>query len=309
MSTEEDVPATSSISRHVIPTERAGAKNVWVQGDLSLAQKGDGQVCFMTVHDVGVNHTSWLDFVNHPSMRTIRERAVFLHVDLLGQEDGADDVDQAYPTMDEIGQDLVNILDVLRVKCVVGLAEGAGANAMLRFGAMHVTRCLGVVCINPNPAAATLVGGILDRIKNLRGGKPLTAQQKQMNQNNEQKLLEAFESRSDILPILEKSNCEAMLLAGSKAEAHVKGIDAIFGVCDKTKTSVMKIDGVFSILDEAPGKLANAILLFTKGLGWLTSVDLPNVERRSSRDSAGGRRMSMEEYDTPNIRRLSLSEG
>ena len=80
MSTEEDVPATSSISRHVIPTERAGAKNVWVQGDLSLAQKGDGQVCFMTVHDVGVNHTSWLDFVNHPSMRTIRERAVFLRV-------------------------------------------------------------------------------------------------------------------------------------------------------------------------------------------------------------------------------------
>ena len=74
----------------------------------------------------------------------------------------------------------------------------------------------------------------------------------------------------------------------------IKGIDAIFGVCDKTKTSVMKIDGVFSILDEAPGKLANAILLFTKGLGWLTSIDLPNVERRSSQDSIGGRRMSMD---------------
>ena len=141
------------------------------------------------------------------------------------------------------------------------------------------------------------------------GGKPLTAQQKQMNQKNVQKLLEAFEARSDILPVLEKSKCETMLLAGAKAEAHVKGIDAIFGVCDKTKTSVMKIDGVFSILDEAPGKLANAILLFTKGLGWLTSVDLPNVERRSSRDSTGGRRMSMEEYDTPNIRRLSLTGG
>ena len=227
----------------------------------------------------------------------------------IGQEDGADDVEKTYPTMKEIGEDLVNILDVLRVKCVVGLAEGAGANAMLRFGAMHVSRCLGIVCINPNPAAATLVGGFLDRLKNLRGGKPLTAQQKQMNQKNVQKLLEAFEARSDILPVLEKSKCETMLLAGAKAEAHVKGIDAIFGVCDKTKTSVMKIDGVFSILDEAPGKLANAILLFTKGLGWLTSVDLPNVERRSSRDSTGGRRMSMEEYDTPNIRRLSLTGG
>merc|ERR1712008_344035 len=149
------------------------------------------------------------------------------------------------------------------------------------------------------------IGGFLDRIKNLRGDKPLTAQQKQMNQKNVQKLLEAFEARSDIMPVCEKSKCETILKAG----AHCKGIDAIFSVSDKTKTSMMKIDGVFTVLDEAPGKLANAILLFTKGLGWLTSVDLPNVERRSSRDSTGGRRMSMEEYDTPNIRRLSLASG
>ena len=85
MSNEETVPASNKISHHVIPTERAGAKSVWVQGDLSLAQKADGQVCFMTVHDVGVNHHSWLDFINHPSMRPIRERAVFVHVDLLGK--------------------------------------------------------------------------------------------------------------------------------------------------------------------------------------------------------------------------------
>ena len=87
-----------------------------------------------------------------------------------------------------------------------------------------------------------------------------------MNQKNVQKLLEAFEARSDIMPVVEKSKCETILMAGAKAEAHVKGIDAIFSVSDKTKTSMMKIDGVFTILDEAPGKLANAILLFTKGM-------------------------------------------
>ena len=47
---------------------------------------------------------------------------------------------------------------------------------------------------------------------------------------------------------------------------YLKGIDAIFSVSDKTRTSMMKIDGVFTVLDEAPGKLANAILLFTKGM-------------------------------------------
>ena len=61
-----------------------------------------------------------------------------------------------------------------------------------------------------------------------------------------------------------------------------------------------------------PKKLYELAFIITlsiliSGLGWLTSVDLPNVERRSSRDSTGGRRMSMEEYDTPNIRRLSLT--
>lgn len=130
-----------------------------------------------------------------------------------------------------------------------------------------------------------------------------------MNQNNVAKFLEAFEARSDVIPVVEKSNCDAMLIAGAKADTHVKGIDNIFGYCNKSKTSMMKIDGVANVLEEAPGKLANSVLLFTKGLGWLTSVDLPNVERRSSRDSTGGRRMSMEEYDIPNIRRLSLTGG
>ena len=45
------------------------------------------------------------------------------------------------------------------------------------------------------------------------------------------------------------------------------------------------MDGVGSVVEEAPGKLANSILLFCKGLGWLTSVNLPGVERRSSTDS------------------------
>lgn len=91
-SEDGSAPACDTISHHVIPTERAGALSVWVQGDLSLVQKAESRdscCCFMTVHDVGVNHNSWLRFANSPAMAPIREKAVFLHVDLLGQEDGA----------------------------------------------------------------------------------------------------------------------------------------------------------------------------------------------------------------------------
>jgi hypothetical protein len=309
--TEETAPSCDSISHHIIPTERVGALSVWVQGDLSLAQNKDTRdtVCvFMTIHDVGSNHHAWLRFANSPAMAEIREKAVFLHVDLLGQEDGADEI-KSFPSMQEIGEDLVNILDTLRVKVVIGLGEGAGANIMLRFGAMHVTRCLGVVCINPNEVAMSMLDSLMDRVKNIRvGSKPLTSDQKQMNQNNVAKFAGAFLNRSDVIPIIEKSlNCETMLLAGAKAESQVKGMETIFGYCDKSKTSMLKVDDVANIMEEAPGKLANSILLFSKGLGWLTSLSLPNVSRRSSRDSTGGRRMSMEEYDKPNIRRLSLT--
>ena len=38
---------------------------------------------------------------------------------------------------------------------------GAGANIMLRFGAMHVTRCLGVVCINPNEVAMSMLDSLM----------------------------------------------------------------------------------------------------------------------------------------------------
>lgn len=74
--------------------------------------------------------------------------------------------------------------------------------------------------------------------------------------------------------------------------------------------------------------MAQSILLFCKGQGQLTSVVMPGVDRNrafstSSGGSTGGegagpnghvlgsrrmsRGMSMEDYDTPNIRRLSIS--
>jgi len=317
--------------RHVIPTERCGALHVWVQGDLSLARNegNDQYPVFLTVHDVGLNHNSFEAFISHPSMFSIKMRSIFVHVDLLGQEDHAEDIgdDQKFPTLQDIGEDLVNILDILQIKCVIGLGEGAGANIVLRFGAMHVTRCLGIVCINPTATAA----GMMEKISNLRitrfmsrndpsssgqvltrslsqeeeNGEPINAS-RFINQNNVEKYLEAFQNRSDISVNLKRNlSCDTMLVTGVKS-SHLQNIDNVFQFCDKTRTSILKIDEVSDIISEAPAKLANAVLLFAKGLGWLTSIDLPNVERRSSRD-LGGRRMSMEDFDKPNIRRLSLT--
>ena len=67
----------------------------------------------------------------------------------------------------QIGEDLVNVLDNLRVKMVIGLGDGAGANIFARFAAMHAPRCLGIVLINPTPTVATFMEKFKVRKKGL----------------------------------------------------------------------------------------------------------------------------------------------
>ena len=65
----------------------------------------------------------------------------------------------------EFGEDLVNILDTLRVKYVIGIGHGAGANIMMRFGMVHSQRCLGIVLLHPTAMNATLFDNIAVRKK------------------------------------------------------------------------------------------------------------------------------------------------
>eukprot|EP00095_Tigriopus_kingsejongensis_P006060 maker-scaffold1738_size29542-snap-gene-0.8 protein:Tk06060 transcript:maker-scaffold1738_size29542-snap-gene-0.8-mRNA-1 annotation:"conserved hypothetical protein" len=270
-----------ALHTHVIETERCGSINVYVQGDIEHARKGDkdGKPVFLTVHDIGKNHNSWLNFIYHPSMANIRERAVFVHVDLLGQEDDAEDLEDPlkFPTMQEIGEDMVNILDNLRIKYVIGLGDGAGANILARFATMHHARCLGVVLMNPTGNAATFMEQFRDK----------------MNPR-----LAKIQFSTENYLIMHKY--------GHKLDEEDQD--------DEDITSIIKIDDIGDVLEEAPSKLANSLLLFCKGLGWMTTLTTPGIDRQrsasqSSTGSGGGlqRRMSMEEYDKPNIRRLSLT--
>ena len=140
-----------------------------------------------------------------------------------------------------------------------------------------------------------------------------------VNKKNMKKLIDSFLKRDDMTSNMDKNlQCEALLVCGTKSAAFVTNVDTMYSHCDKTKTSVLKIDDVGDVVEEVPVKLAQSILLFCKGLGWLTSLTLPGVDRTRSTStcsSDGGegankgrrRSMSMEEYDKPNIRRLSLT--
>lgn len=344
----------SGIHTHVIETERCGAVNVYVQGDIEAARKGDkeSRPVFLTVHDIAKNHNSWVNFVYHPSMANVRERATFVHVDIFGQEDDAEDFTDAtkFPSLEEIGEDLINVLDNLRIKYVIALGDGAGANLMVRFAAMHGPRCLGVVLINPTASPAKFMDKFKEKLSNRlkdtqtatenyllvhKFGQELDEEEKKneevvkafeeykerlraakLNFKNAKFYVDSFMKREDITPKVKAIDVDMMLVAGAKSP-YVLAMEHMFTFTNKTKTSILKIDDTADVLEEAPGKLANSLLLFCKGLGWLTSLATAGYDRQRSMSQsstgsgsgAGGRRMSMEDYDRPNIRRLSLTGG
>ncbi|XP_064097939.1 uncharacterized protein ZK1073.1-like [Macrobrachium nipponense] len=330
-------------------TMSSGRKfSVYVQGDMT---KAESRAVFLTVHDMGCNHSSWIEFANHPVMRETRDRSIFIHVDIPGQEDNAEDLpnDYVFPTMQSIAEDLVGVLDQLKVKLVIGLGEGAGANILARFGIAYPDRCMGLILIHCTATTAGVMEHFKDKIISWKlsnvGMNPTAEQylifhkfghqldtaenkerlikeyqdrlQSKINPKNLRKYVEAFLKRSDLSSKLEsKLVVETLLVTGSKA-SHVNTVHNMHQSCNKLKASLLKIDDVGDVLQECPEKFAQSLQLFCKGLGVLTSLPLSGVDRQrtfsgSSTDGEEGRprrqrTMSMEEYDTPNLRRFSFS--
>jgi hypothetical protein len=254
-------------------------------------------------------------------MAPIKNSSVFIHVDIPGQEANAEVLDlgkdpagndKKFPTMQELGEDLVNILDTLRIKYVVGMGHGAGANIMMRFGMVHSQRCLGIVLLHPTAMNATLFDNIQEKVTSrkrsigLGSGGAGDLSEYQVNIMNMSKYVQSFQDRDDVSDKLKTGlKVDALLITGSKSSS-LKACDAMFQNCNKTRTSIIRYDDITDPLGQAQVKLADNVLLFVKGCGWLTSVTLPNVQsiEEARKD---GRKMSMEQYDTPNIRRLSLT--
>ena len=80
-----------------------------MQGDLEEVHKEggkDNKCVFLTVHDVGTNHGVWDHLVDHETFESIKKRAIFIHVDIPGQEDNAEDLPNnfQFPTMQNLGK-------------------------------------------------------------------------------------------------------------------------------------------------------------------------------------------------------------
>lgn len=295
-------PGTPSKSGQVqmqsIPIEtKYGTITAHVQGDL---EQVENRGVFLTVHDIGSNSRSFLDFTEHPIMSAIKMRSLFIHVDLIGQQDNQQDLpdDLEFPPIKVIGEELlVEVLDKLKIKLIVGIGEGAGANILVRFANKYHSRVLGLVLIHLAPAGV----GVLERLKSQistgkrrfsefsaenivelhrlgdqagRSGQsspPPQSEQQQlmplysnrvnsMNAKNIKRYAISYMNRKE-LPLLK--DMDILLVAGSRSP-YLNGTQKYFAQCDKEKTSFLKVDHVVDVLTEGPEKLAKSILLFVK---------------------------------------------
>lgn len=308
----------SDLLKHEIETTNCKKLTVYVQGDLN---KMDQRAIFLTVHDLGCNHMAWVQFLEHPVMKETRERSIFIHVVVPGQDDNADDLpSEQFPTMQQISEDLPAVLDHLDVKHVIGLGEGAGANILARFGMGAPDKCMGLVLIHCTASTAGVMEHFKDKFISwkLTSGVPSSAEQyliihkfgnqldtaenkerlikeyqdrlqSKINPKNLRKYVEAFLKRSDFSSKLEsKLGVETLLVTGSKA-SHVNAVHSMHQACNKSKASLLKIDDVGDVLTETPDKFAQSLLLFCKGLGVLTSVPLTGVDRNRTLSNSSGK--------------------
>jgi len=241
-----------------------------------------------------------------------------------------------------MAEDLLKISRQLKLKDIIVIGVGVGANIALRLASLSPTLVLGIIAFQPVVASA----GIMEQVKersvacnlNLNHSRDTdnflilhkfgqlgdsskedlrrclvetfkSTLHSDMNPRNLQLYVEAYMKRSDITEEVKKNvKCDILFLVGS-CHGAVKQTETLYKSLTKTgkrtcRASLIKIEGVGDALEECPNKVAESILLFAQGLGMVPTVRGPRQRYRSDRP----RGLSMSSADVPNLGRLSLSE-
>jgi protein NDRG1 len=69
-----------------------------------------------------------------------------------------------YPSLDEIANELINILDYFHISQAIVLGEGAGANIACRFAMDYPSRVHGLILIHPTGTTASLMEIMKDKL-------------------------------------------------------------------------------------------------------------------------------------------------
>ncbi|CAG9799222.1 unnamed protein product [Chironomus riparius] len=285
---------------HCISTDK-GDIAVAVQGDLS-------KPAILTFHDLGLNYAStFTGFFNYPTMRAMLENFCVFHVTAPGQEENAPTFPEnfIYPTMDELASQLLFVMSHFGLKSIIGFGIGAGANILVRF-AMNNPDKVGALCLvncsstqagwiewgyqslnSRNLRAKGMTQGVLDYLMWHHFGRNPEERnldlvqmyksyfERSVNPINLAMFIDSYVKRTDMniartptgSPQSATLKMPVLNITGSLSP-HIDDTVTFNGRLDPSKTNWMKISDCGLVLEEQPGKLAQAFRLFLQGEGY-----------------------------------------
>lgn len=121
-------------------------------GKLVVAVQGDrSRPAIITYHDLGLNHvTNFESFFNFAYMRPLVNKFCVYHINAPGQEQGARPFkeDYIYPSMEELGQQIRDVVLHFQLKSFIGLGVGVGANILARFALAYPEKVDALCLVN-----------------------------------------------------------------------------------------------------------------------------------------------------------------
>ncbi|XP_065154330.1 protein NDRG1b [Paramisgurnus dabryanus] len=284
-------------------------------GKVHCTMKGvakSNRPAILTFHDIGLNHkTCFESLFEHKDMHEITQHFAVCHVDAPGQHEGASTIstESTYPSMDQLSETLPMVLKCFGISSVIGLAVGAGANILCRFALKHPDLVEGLVLINMNAQAESLMDRATQKITSWTHALPDTVIShlfgkeeiqnnperiatfrhyitNSINQSNLQQFVKSYKSRRDLeieRPVQGENvnvrtlKCPALLIAGDSSPAVDAVVDSNSRMNPTTTTLLKMADcGGLPQVDQ-PGKLIEAFKYFIQGMGYMPSASMTRL--------------------------------
>jgi pimeloyl-ACP methyl ester carboxylesterase len=230
--------------------------------------------------------------------------------DGLSNSDQLAGANYVYPTLDQLASMITSVMDFFKLTTFVGFGVGAGGNVLSRFALVHPEKVEGLILVNTNASKAgwtewgyqkwnawylksgQMTAGVQDYLlwhwfgyKTIEDNYDLvsvyTDYIRSINPTNLGHFVAAYIARTDLGIVREidpmkkfgvkNFKCPVMLVAG-QSSPHLDDTVEMNGRLDPANSTWMKFDCGGMVLEEAPGKLCEAIRLFLQGLGHVPSL-------------------------------------